>query len=114
MTRCTATKANGEPCENAASFAGSQDVCWSHDPKNAAKRRTMASRAATAKADKEVREVKQEIREMIRMLKDEGFDPTAANAINRLYNTLLAYILAERGIYREEDLAVRIRELGGK
>jgi hypothetical protein len=26
----------------------------------------------------------------------------------------LQYILAERGIYREEDLAVRIRELGGQ
>jgi hypothetical protein len=70
--------------------------------------------AARAKADKEVREVKREIRDLIKAVRDEGFDPTAANAINRLYNTLLAYILAERGIYREEDLAVRIRELGGQ
>jgi hypothetical protein len=51
---------------------------------------------------------------MIKAVREEGFDPPAANAINRLYNTLLAYILAERGIYREEDLAVRIRELGGQ
>lgn len=112
LRQCTATKANGGPCENAA--YGSQDVCWSHDPKNAQKRRAMASKAATAKADREVREVKQEIRDLIRLTRDEGFDPTAANAINRLYNTLLAYILAERGIYREEDLAVRIRELQGQ
>ena len=77
-------------------------------------RRKQASRAATAKADKEVKEVKAEIRDLVRLVRDEGFDPTAANAINRLYNTLLAYILAERGIYREEDLAVRIRELGGQ
>jgi hypothetical protein len=73
----------------------------------------MASKAGTAKADKEVREVKAEIRRLINAVREEGFDPTAANAINRLYNTLLAYILAERGIFREEDLAVRIRELGG-
>jgi len=72
----------------------------------------MASRAATAKADKEVRKVKAEIRELIRSIREDGFDPTAANAINRLYQTLLQYILAERGIFREEDLAVRIRELG--
>jgi hypothetical protein len=83
-------------------------------PEYAAKRRRNASKAATAKADKEVREVKREIRELIRSIREDGFDPTAANAINRLYNTLLAYILAERGIYREEDLAVRIRELGGQ
>jgi deoxyribodipyrimidine photolyase-like uncharacterized protein len=91
---------------------GPQGVCWNHDPKNAEKRSRQASRAATAKADKEIREVKAEIRRLINAVREEGFDPTAANAINRLYNTLLAYILAERGIYREEDLAVRIRELG--
>jgi hypothetical protein len=110
MNRCSATKANGERCENVVH--GSLDVCWSHDPQNAAKRRRNTSKAATAKADREVREVKAEIRRLINAVREEGFDPTAANAINRLYNTLLAYILAERGIYREEDLAVRIRELG--
>jgi hypothetical protein len=112
MSQCRAITAKGERCENAAH--GSQDVCWSHDPKNTEKRSRNASKAATAKADREVREVKAEIRRLINAVREEGFDPTAANAINRLYNTLLAYILAERGIYREEDLAVRIRELSGK
>src|SRR5215208_2150579 len=107
MSQCSFTKPNGERCKLAAQ--GPQGVCWNHDPKNAERRRKQASRAATAKADKEVRE---EIRELIRRVRDEGFDATQANAINRLYQTLLQYILAERGIYREEDLAVRIRELG--
>ena len=93
---------------------GQQDVCWNHDPKNAEQRRKQASRAATAKADKEVREVKKEIQLLISRVRDDGFDPTAANAINRLYATLLEYIKLERGIFREEDLAVRIRELGGQ
>jgi hypothetical protein len=110
MNQCRATTAKGERCENAAH--ASQDVCWSHDPKNAEKRSRQASRAATAKADKEVREVKREIRELIRAVREEGFDVSRANTANRLYQTLLQYILAERGIYREEDLAVRIRELG--
>jgi hypothetical protein len=112
MSQCSFTKPNGERCKLAAQ--GQQGVCWNHDPKNAEQRSRQASRAATAKADKEVRDVKREIRDLIKAVRDEGFDPTAANAINRLYNTLLAYILAERGIYREEDLAVRIRELGGQ
>jgi hypothetical protein len=112
MNQCTATKLNGEPCENVAH--GSQDVCWSHDPRNAEKRRKQASKAATAKADREVREVKREIRDLIKAVREDGFDVSAANTINRLYQTLLQYILAERGIFREEDLAVRIRELSGK
>jgi hypothetical protein len=91
---------------------GSHGLCWTHAPENAAKRRRNASKAATAKADREVREVKAEIRRLINAVREEGFDPTAANAINRLYNTLLEYIKLERGIFREEDLAVRIRELG--
>jgi hypothetical protein len=110
MSQCSATKPNGERCKRTAD--GPDGYCWAHDPKNAAERHRSASKAATAKADKEVKEVKAEIRDLVRLVRDEGFDPTAANAINRLYNTLLAYILAERGIYREEDLAVRIRELG--
>ena len=109
MNQCRATKANGERCTLPAN--GPEALCWSHDPKNVEKRRRMASKAGTAKADKEV---KAEIRDLIKAVREEGFDPTAANAINRLYNTLLAYILAERGIYREEDLAVRIKELSGK
>ena len=91
---------------------GSQELCWSHAPENAEKRSRQASRAATAKADKEVREVKREIRDLIKAVREDGFDVSAANTINRLYQTLLQYILAERGIFREEDLAVRIRQLG--
>jgi len=47
-------------------------------------------------------------------VREDGFDVSRANTANRLYQILLQYILAERGIYREEDLAVRIRELSGK
>jgi hypothetical protein len=112
MSQCSFIKPNGKRCKLAAQ--GPQDVCWNHDPKNAEQRRKQASKAATAKADKEVREVKGEIRDLIKAVREGGFDPTAANAINRLYNTLLAYMLAERGVYREEDLAVRIRELQSK
>jgi hypothetical protein len=112
MSQCSFIKPNGERCKLAAQ--GQQGVCWNHDPKNAEQRRKQASRAATVKADEEVREVKREIRDLIKAVRDEGFDPTAANAINRLYQTLLQYIIVERGIYREDNLAQRIRELSGK
>jgi hypothetical protein len=112
MNQCSATKANGERCTLPAN--GPEALCWSHDPKNSAKRRRNASKAATAKADKEIRDTKAEIRELVRMVREEDFDVSKANAVNRLYQTLLQYIIVERGIYREDDLAQRIRELQGK
>jgi hypothetical protein len=112
MNQCSATKANGERCRLPAK--GSYGLCWTHAPENAAKRRRNASKAATAKADKEIRETKSEIRELVRMVREEDFDVSKANAVNRLYQTLLQYIVVERGVYREDELAQRIRELSGK
>ena len=112
MKQCSATKANGERCALPAN--GSHGLCWTHAPENAAKRRRNASKAATAKADREVREIKAEIRDLIAMVREGGFEPAAANTINRLYQTLLQYIIVERGIFREDDLAQRIKDLSGK
>jgi hypothetical protein len=93
---------------------GRMDFAGPMDPKNAAKRRRNASKAATAKADKEIRETKAEIRELVRLVREEAFDVSKANTINRLYQTLLQYIVVERGVYREDDLAQRIKELQEK
>jgi hypothetical protein len=93
---------------------GSHGLCWTHAPENAAKRRRNASKAATAKADKEIRETKAEIRELVRLVREQDFDISKANTINRLYQTLLQYIVVQRGVFREDDLAERIRELQGK
>jgi hypothetical protein len=109
MSQCSATKPNGEKCKRTAD--GPEDYCWAHDPKNAAERHRSASKAATAKADKEIRQTKQEIRELVRLVREQGFDVSKANTMNRLYQTLLQYIIVERGIYREDDLAQRIKEL---
>ena len=93
---------------------GSHGLCWTHAPEHADKRRRNASKAATAKADREIRQTKAEIRELVRLVREEDFDVSKANAVNRLYQTLLQYIVVERGVYREDDLAQRIRELSGK
>ena len=112
MNQCRATKRNGERCTLPAKE--SHGLCWTHAPENAAQRRRNASKAATAKADREIRETKAEIRDLVRLVRKEDFDVSKANTINRLYQTLLQYIVVERGVYREDDLAQRIRELSGK
>jgi hypothetical protein len=112
MNQCRATKRNGERCTLPAN--GSHGLCWSHAPEHAAKRRRNASKAASAKADKEIRDTKAEIRDLVRLVREEDFDVSKANSINRLYQTLLQYIVVERGVYREDELAQRIKELSGK
>ena len=112
MSQCGATKPNGERCRLPSK--GSEGYCWTHDSKNREARLRKAQRGGRAKADKELRETKAEIRELVRLVKEEGFDVSKANTINRLYQTLLQYIVVERGVYREDDLAQRIRELSGK
>ena len=112
MNRCGATTAKGERC--ALPAVESHGLCWTHAPENAAKRRRNASKAATAKADREIRETKAEIRDLVRLVREEDFDVSKANAMNRLFQTMLQYIIVERVIYREDDLAQRIRELSGK
>src|SRR5918992_5240237 len=112
MSQCSATKPNGERCKRTAH--GPEGYCWSHDPKNAHERHRSASKAATAKADREIRQTKAEIRELVRLVREEDFDVSRANAVNRLYQTLLQYIVVERGVYREDELAQRIKELSGK
>ena len=112
MNQCRATKRNGERCTLPAKE--SHGLCWTHAPENAARRRRNASKAATAKADKEIRETKAELRDLVRLVREEDFDVSKANTINRLYQTLLQYIVVERGVYREDELAARIRELSGK
>jgi hypothetical protein len=93
---------------------GDMTGCYHHDPKRAPERVRNASKAARGKADREIRETKAEIRDLVGLVKEEGFDVSKANTINRLYQTLLQYIVVERGVYREDDLAVRIKELQGK
>jgi hypothetical protein len=88
--------------------------CYHHDPKRVPERVRNASKAARGKADREIRETKAEIRELVRLVKEDGFDVSKANTINRLLQTLLQYIIVERGIYREDDLAQRIKELRGE
>jgi hypothetical protein len=86
MNQCRATTAKGERCTLPAK--GSHGLCWAHAPENAEKRRRNASKAATAKADREIRQTKAEIRGLVRLVREQDFDISKANAINRLYQTI--------------------------
>jgi hypothetical protein len=109
MRQCTAIKANGERCTLPAN--GQQSLCWTHDPANAERRRQAASRGGKAKAAREVRDLKAEIRNVIADVKTGELDRNDASVMIQAYRALLEYIKVERNVYIEEDLATRLEEL---
>ena len=111
MTLCRATKANGEPCTQAAN--GPQGFCWAHDPANRDKRRRMASKAARCKPNRELSSIKAFLEDLTdRVL--SGVLPTGqAAVVNQLVNTRLRAIEQERKMRELEDIAERLEALEG-
>ncbi len=113
MDRCCATKASGEACK--APATGPHGLCWAHTPENAEKRRRMASRAAKAKPNREIRELKTLLSDLTeRVLGGEGVEPLEtgrAAVANQLINTRLRAVEVERKVKETEDLEARIEAL---
>jgi hypothetical protein len=109
MSRCSQTKANGEPCTLPAS--GPQGLCWAHDPANREQRRRMASRAARSKGNKEVALLKEEIKSVISEVKTGGLDRNDAAVMIQGYRALKDFIALERQVKETDELAAEIEEL---
>src|SRR5215213_8191160 len=109
MGVCRATKANGEPCTLPAN--GPQGLCWAHDPANHDKRRRAASRAARAKGNKEVADLKEEIKTVIADVKAGDLDRNDAAVMIQGYRALKDFIALERGIRVEDELAAELEEI---
>jgi hypothetical protein len=86
-------------------------LCWTHDPANAERRRQAASRGGKAKAAREVRDLKAEIRDVIAGVKNGSLDRNNAAVMIQAYRALLEYIKVERNVYIQEDLAREVEEL---
>jgi hypothetical protein len=109
MSRCAGTKRDGSPCT--ATVEPPMRFCWWHNPENAAQRRRAASRGGSSRPSREVRTLKADLRELIGRVESGEIEPTPANTVIRAYSVLIELIKLERGVYLEEDLAARIREL---
>jgi hypothetical protein len=107
--QCIANKRNGDPCTLPA-VAG-DGYCWAHSPEHAGERRRAASRAGKSKPSREVRTIKDEIKEAIAGVKDGSLDRNIARAMFTGWGVLLEYIKLERGVYVEEQLAARLEAL---
>ena len=109
MASCRATKANGEPCTLAAT--GPQGLCWAHDPANADRRRRAASRGGRGRSNKEVRELKEEIKSVIADVRAGDLDRNDAAVMIQAYRALKDFIALERQVRETDELAAEIEEL---
>lgn len=71
----------------------------------------MSSKGGRSRPSREVRAIKEEVREAIGKLEREELDRNIARAMFSGYSVLLDYIKLERGVYLEEELAARLEAL---
>ena len=109
MVRCGFIKGNGDRCKGTAT--GPYGLCWAHDPENAEKRRGMASRAARAKPNRELRDLKALLSNLTERVLGSDLPTGPASFANQLINTRLRVIEQERKNRETEDLETRIVEL---
>ena len=109
MPRCRFTKPNGVQCGRIVS--ASQDYCYSHDPRKAAERARNASKAARSKPTRELRDLKVEVREVIRAVREEDFDRNDAKVIFTGYSLIKDLLALERELRMDDELSQEIEEL---
>ena len=112
MARCSGITRAGRRCTNVVAMGS--DYCYQHDPARSEERRRNAQKAARGpRATAEMREIKDEIRDVIsRVLSDsEPLEKGKAAVALQGYNTLLRALALEREVKETEELAAEIAEL---
>ena len=110
MTQCIGVKPNGELCQGVA-VRGS-DYCPAHDPRRKEARKRSASKAAKAKKPaREVSDVKLEVAELIRQVREKEMDRADAIACGQLYNVVLRAVSVGLKIHETQVLEARVDEL---
>jgi len=107
--QCSFIKASGERCRGTAT--GQHGLCWAHDPKNAEKRRQMASRAGRSKPSREVADLKEEIKTVIADVRGGDLDRNDAAVMIQGYRALKDFIALERQVKETDELAAEIEGL---
>jgi hypothetical protein len=110
MTQCIGVKPNGELCRGVA-VRGS-DYCPAHDPRRKEARKRSASKAAKAKRPaREVGDVKLEVAELIRQVREKEMERADAIACGQLYNVVLRAVSVGLKVHETQVLEARVEEL---
>ena len=112
---CRSTTQYGRACQNPAQPGG--DVCWSHDPENAERRRRNARAggvAAHSPATLEIGELKDELKALARDVKEGKVTPAIGTVLNQICNTIIRAVEQERKVRETEELEERLAALEGR
>jgi hypothetical protein len=109
MAQCAGITREGSRCTLPAEV--SSGLCWLHDPARADQRHRHASKAARSKGNKEVANLKVEIKTVIADVRAGELDRNDAAVMIQGYRALKDFIALERGIRIEDELAQEIEEL---
>ena len=109
MGGCSAIKGNGERCRGIA--ATGSDYCPAHDPARAEERKRAASKAARARHDPEIRELKELLKDLYGAVLEGRVERAAAAVANQVANTRLRALEVERRIREQDELEGHLDEL---
>jgi hypothetical protein len=86
-------------------------MCWLHDPARAGERHRHASKAARSKGNREVADLKDEIKTVIADVRAGDLDRNDAAVMIQGYRALRDYISLERQVRETDELAAEIEDL---
>jgi len=86
-------------------------MCWLHDPSRADQRHRHASKAARSKGNREVADLKDEIKSVIADVKAGDLDRNDAAVMIQGYRALKDLMALERQIRETDELAAEIEAL---
>ena len=107
--QCSGITREGRRCT--VSVPGAQEFCHLHDPSRTEERRRLASRAGRAKGNKEVADLKDEIKSVIADVRAGDLDRNDAAVMIQGYRALKDFIALERQVRETDDLAAEIEQL---
>jgi hypothetical protein len=109
MSTCAGIKRDGGRCTLPAD--PTSGMCWLHDPARAGERHRHASKAARSKGNREVADLKDEIKKVIADVRAGDLDRNDAAVMIQGYRALKDYISLERQVRETDELAAEIEEL---
>jgi hypothetical protein len=109
MSTCAGITRQGQRCTLSAQ--GSSGMCHLHDPARADQRHRHASKAARSKGNREVADLKDEIKSVIADVKAGDLDRNDAGVMIQGYRALKDFIALERQIRETDELAAEIEEM---
>jgi len=109
MPRCSASKADGTPCQ--ALVRESQQLCHAHDPACADQRRRAASKAGKSRTGGELPAIKSRLKEIAEDVLADKITTGKGSVAAQVYGVLLRAIEQERKQAEFEELRQEMNEL---